>query len=281
MQIDWSQTPDAPLIVDGKRLEHACHGPAPDTADAESDAAPTIVLLHEGLGCVSLWRDFPRDLAQATGCGVFVYSRAGYGQSDPADLPRPLDYMTREALEVLPHVLDAIGARRVILAGHSDGATIAAIHAGSIEDFRVRGLILMAPHFFTEAMGLQSIAEARDAYAGGDLKERMARHHRDPDNAFRGWCDSWLDPGFKAWNVAEVIDYLRIPVLAVQGRQDQYGTGAQIDEVAGRIYSPLDVTMLDDCRHAPHLDQPERTLAAIAEFTGRLRRIEAEKVAPA
>ncbi|WP_370300760.1 alpha/beta fold hydrolase [Pseudooceanicola sp.] len=271
MVLDWSETPNTPLVIDGARLEYYCLGPAPD-------AAPTIVMLHEGLGSAALWRDFPKRVAEATGMGIFVYSRAGYGQSDPVDLPRPLDFMTREATQSLPQILDAIGFRRGILFGHSDGATIAAIHAGSVEDFRVRGLILMAPHFFTEPGGLAAIAEAREAYEQGGLKERLARYHRDPEIAFRGWNDVWLDPGFAKWNVAEVIDYFRIPALAIQGRDDQYGTLAQIEVIDERAYSPVDMVVIDNCKHAPHLEQPEAVLAAVAEFTERLERIEAAEV---
>ena len=269
MPVAW-QDRTGVLTAGGKSLEWAAWGPAPETAEG-----PAIVLLHEGLGCVALWRDFPAALAARLSRPVFAYSRAGYGQSDPADLPRPLDYMTREAVAVLPEVLDQIGARHLVLMGHSDGATIAAIHAGSIEDFRVRGLVLMAPHFFTEPVGLEEIARARTAYATTDLRDRMARYHRDPDNAFRGWNDAWLDPGFKAWNVAEVIDYLRIPALAIQGREDQYGTLAQIHELEARSYAPVDVAVIEDCRHAPHLDQPEAVLAAVDDFVARLERIEA------
>jgi len=232
-------------------------------------------MLHEGLGCIALWRDFPRQVAERTGMGVFVWSRQGYGQSDPADLPRPLDFMTREALDVLPHVLDRIGFRRGILFGHSDGASIAAIYAGSVSDMRVRGLILMAPHFFTEPGGLAEIKRARQAYEAGSLKERMGKYHLDPDATFFGWNDAWLAPGFKSWNVAEVIDYMRIPVLAIQGREDQFGTLAQIEEIEHRIYSPVDAEVIDDCQHAPHFEQPEQTLVAVAEFAERLERIEA------
>lgn len=269
--MEWSETPSDRLEINGKRLEYACYGPAPDRA-------MTIVMLHEGLGCLALWRDTPAKVAEATGCGVLVYSRAGYGQSDPADLPRPLDYMTREALEVLPHVLDAAGVKQAVLMGHSDGATISAIYAGSVEDYRVRGLILMAPHFFTEPMGLASIAEAKTAYETTDLKDKLGKYHADPDNAFRGWNDAWLDPAFEAWNVAEVIDYLRIPTLAIQGNDDQYGTKAQIDEIEERSYAPAEVLMLDDCRHAPHQDQPEKVLEAVQDFVARLWRLEAEPV---
>src|SRR5271168_5005175 len=167
----WRDGVGETIVAAGKRLEAIVWGPAPG-------AAPTIVMLHEGLGCVALWRDFPRRLAEATGFGVFVYSRAGYGQSDSVELPRPLDYMTREARETLPLVLDAIGFQRGILLGHSDGASIAAIYAGAIEDFRVRGLVLIAPHFFTEESGLAAIAAALAAYEAGDLKRRLAKYHR-------------------------------------------------------------------------------------------------------
>jgi len=268
---DWRDGAATTLTVNGKTLEAVCHGPPPGEA-------PTLVLLHEGLGCVALWRDFPKRLAEATGFGVFAWSRAGYGQSDPVDLPRPLDYMTREALDVLPGVLDTIGFRHGILLGHSDGASIAAIYAGNVEDHRVRGLVLMAPHFFTEIDGLQSIAEAKVAYESGDLRSRLARYHKDVDNAFRGWNDAWLDPGFRCWNIAEAIDYLRIPVLAIQGADDQYGTLAQIEEIESRIYSPVDVEILADCRHSPFLEQPEKTLQAISEFCARLERMEAVEV---
>ncbi|WP_371054546.1 MULTISPECIES: alpha/beta fold hydrolase [unclassified Rhodosalinus] len=267
---DWTRGP-ATLEAGGKRLEYACWGPPPGEA-------PTIAMLHEGLGCLALWRDVPEALAARTGWGVMAWSRAGYGQSDPADLPRPLDYMTREAQDVLPQVLDAIGFREGVLLGHSDGATIAAEYAGGVEDFRVRGLVLMAPHFFTEEPGLREIARAREAFETGDLRARMAKYHRDPDAAFRGWNDAWLDPGFRAWNVAECIDYLRIPALAIQGREDPYGTLAQIRELEERAYSPVDTVILDECRHAPHLERPEATLDAVAEFCARLARIEAAEV---
>lgn len=271
--IDWSTAPAAPLLVNDVALEYACHGPAPETA-------PSIVMLHEGLGCTALWRDFPARVAARTGMGVFVWSRRGYGRSDPAVLPLPLDFMTREAVEALPPLLDAIGFRRGILFGHSDGATIAAIHAGSVPDARVRGLILMAPHFFTEDIGLAEIARARQTFATTGLKQKMARYHRDPEAAFRGWNDAWLDPGFRAWNVADVIDHIRVPVLAIQGRGDQYGTLAQIEELETRCPAPLDKVILDDCRHSPHLEQPGTTLDAVAGFVSRLMQIEASGGAP-
>lgn len=254
--------------VGGRRLECACHGPAPDTA-------PTLVLLHEGLGCTALWRDVPARLAAATGCGVFAYSRAGYGQSDPAPLPRPLDYMTREAVDVLPGVLGAIGFQRGVLIGHSDGATIAAEYAGRLRDPRLAGLVLIAPHFFTEPAGLAEIAAARQAYVTTELKGRMAKYHRDPDNAFFGWNDAWLAEGFRAWNVADVIDHWQVPCLAIQGAADQYGTLAQIREIEARSPAPVETLILDGIHHAPHLEAPEATGAAIAAFCARVAQVAA------
>lgn len=268
----WTAT--GQLIANGKSLEYSCFGPSPEQA-------PTIVLLHEGLGCVALWRNFPQALSDATGMGVLVYSRAGYGQSDLAQLPRPLDYMTREALEVLPDVLDAIGFRRGVLMGHSDGATIAAIYAGSMSDQRIRATILMAPHFFTEDMGLAEIAAARTTFETTDMRDRMAKYHRDPVHTFKGWNDAWLHPDFKQWNVGDVIDHLRIPTLAIQGRQDQYGTLAQIAEIENRSYAPVETLILDECRHSPHIDQPDAVIAGVADFIARLERIEAAVVSVA
>lgn len=269
--LNWSDPAKTPLVVDGVTLEYACFGPKPDQA-------PTIVMLHEGLGCLALWRDFPRLVSEATGMGVFVYSRQGYGQSDPAELPRSIDFMTHEATDVLPQILDQMGFQRGILFGHSDGATISAIYAGSLQDHRVRGLILMAPHFFTEPGGLAEIAKATELFETGGLRAKMQKYHRDADGAFYGWNRAWLDPQFKSWNVAEVIDFLRIPTLAIQGREDQFGTLAQIQEVDDRSYAPVDIEILDNCKHSPHLEQPAQTLAAIVDFAMRLNRIEDEQV---
>jgi pimeloyl-ACP methyl ester carboxylesterase len=256
------------LDVAGQRLEYRMIGPRPDKA-------PTLVVLHEGLGCVGLWGDFPDRLAQATGAGVFVYSRAGYGQSSKVALPRPLDYMQREAKETLPRLLDAIGFRRGLLIGHSDGASIAAIYAGSIQDHRVRGLALIAPHFFTEDEGIASIAEARKAYETTDLREKLARWHADPDNAFRGWNEAWLDPKFREWDITQELAYIRVPVLIVQGKDDQYGTLKQIEAAQEECYCPVDVAILA-AKHAPHREAPQETLSVIADFANRLLRDHAE-----
>tara|TARA_R110002049_G_scaffold44333_3_gene129795 strand:- start:30495 stop:31316 length:822 start_codon:yes stop_codon:yes gene_type:complete len=272
--VDWTHAAGARITVDGTALEYGCWGPAPDQA-------PTLVLLHEGLGSVAQWRDVPQRLAEMTGFGVLAYSRAGYGGSDPATLPRPLDYMTREAEDVLGAVLDGFGVQHAVLMGHSDGASIAAIYGGSVSDMRVRALVLIAPHFFTESAGLAAIAQAGEQFATGDLRDRLAKYHTNVDVAFNGWHGAWTDPGFAAWNVADAIDHWRIPVLAVQGEDDPYGSLAQIDEIAERIYSPLETLILPGCGHAPHLEKPDETLAAIAAFCARLHRLEQAHVVAA
>ncbi len=251
------------ISIGGKSLEYSCLGPAPNDA-------PTIVLLHEGLGCLALWRDFPATLAAATGYGVLVYSRAGYGQSDPADLPRPLDYMTREAQDVLPHLLDQLGVVNTVLVGHSDGASIAAVYAGTMDDPRVKGAVLMAPHFFTEPMGLKEIALAKTVFDTQDLAAKLAKYHRDPENCFRGWNDSWLHPDFEQWDITDALDHMPVPVLAIQGEDDQYGTAAQIDVITERSPSPVQTLMLAACRHSPFLDQPEPVTSAITTFCHEL-----------
>jgi pimeloyl-ACP methyl ester carboxylesterase len=247
------------------RLEYRMIGARPD-------AAPTIVMLHEGLGCVGLWGDFPDRLAAVTGAGVLVYSRAGYGQSSPVRLPRPLTFMHEEARNVLPRLLDAIGFRRGLLFGHSDGASIAAIYAGTIQDHRVRGLVLVAPHFFTEDSGIAEIVRARDAYSTTDLRAKLARWHADVDCAFKGWNDAWLDPEFRKWNITEELAYIRVPILIVQGKDDQYGTVRQIEVAQQECYCPVDVALLPAARHAPHREAPEATLRTISEFANRLLR---------
>jgi pimeloyl-ACP methyl ester carboxylesterase len=248
-----------------QRLEYRLIGPEPPEA-------PCIVMLHEGLGSVGLWADFPDRLQAATGASVFAYSRAGYGRSSPARLPRPLDFMQREAREVLPRVLDQIGFSRGLLLGHSDGASIAAIYAGSVQDHRVRGLMLMAPHFFTEDMGIAEIARAKAAYEAGELRDRLARWHGDVDNAFRGWCDVWLDPEFRKWDVTEELSYIRVPVLIVQGEADQYGTVRQIEAAQELCTCPIEVALLPGVRHSPHREAPEATLETTAAFAIRLLR---------
>ena len=251
------------LEIGQQKLEYRMIGPRPD-------AAPTIVMLHEGLGCVGLWGDFPDKLQQATGCGVFVYSRAGYGQSSPVALPRPLTYMHDEARETLPRLLDEIGFKRGLLLGHSDGASIAAIYAGSHQDHRVGGLVLVAPHFFTEDPGIESIMQARMAYETADLRQRLARWHKHVDCAFKGWNGAWLDPEFRKWDITEFLAYIRVPMLIVQGEDDQYGTVKQIEAAERECYCPVEVALLKGAKHSPQREAPEATLQAIAEFVARV-----------
>lgn len=253
------------LPIGATRLEYRLAGPAPE-------AAPTIVLLHEGLGCAALWDDFPDRLAAATGAGVLAYSRAGYGNSSPAALPRPPAYMHDEAREVLPRVLAAVGFRRGLLLGHSDGASIAAIYAGGVQDHRVRGLILIAPHFFVEEEGLAAIRRLREAYARGALRARLARSHADPDNAFRGWSEAWLDPGFRGWDITESLAYIRVPVLVMQGERDRHGTLRQVEAAQEECYCPVEVALLPKVGHVPHREAPEDTLRIAAGFCDRILR---------
>jgi pimeloyl-ACP methyl ester carboxylesterase len=264
----WIEGVGGEIIADGKRLEAVTFGPPPDQA-------PTIVMLHEGLGCVALWRDFPAKLAAATGHGVFVYSRAGYGGSERIDLPRPLDYMSREARFSLPAVLNVIGLERGILLGHSDGASIAAIYAGEHADKRIKGLILMAPHMFTEEMGLAAIAEAWRAYKTSDLRARLAKYHAHVDSAFCGWNGAWLDPGFRAWNIEDAVGRWRVPALLIQGVDDQYGTLKQIHAIEARSPAPVTSLIIEACRHSPQNDQPHTTLDAIAGFCAEVTASEA------
>jgi pimeloyl-ACP methyl ester carboxylesterase len=252
------------ILLDEGRLETGWWGPGPD-------AAPTILLLHEGLGSLGLWRDFPALLAAATGWGVFAWSRFGYGGSDPVALPRPLDYLQREATGVLPRVLDAIGLRRGILWGHSDGASIAAIHAGTCPDPRLQGVVLVAPHVFTEPMGLAAVAATRERYATGDLRARLARHHRHVDVAFEGWAGAWLDSRFPAaFDLLPQVRQIRLPVLAIQGEADAYGTPAQLDALAREAPGPVRRLLLPGIGHAPHSEAADVVLAAVRDFTASL-----------
>ena len=247
------------------RLEYRMIGPRPDTA-------PTIVMLHEGLGSVAIWGKFPEMLAAATGAGVFVYSRAGYGNSRPGKLPRTVSFMHEEATEVLPQVLAAIGFQRGILFGHSDGASIAAIYAGSVQDHRVRGLVLIAPHFFIEEMGLAEIRRARDAFVAGPLRDKLKRWHADVDCAFRSWSEPWLDPQFRKWDITEALGYIRVPMLVVQGDKDQYGTLRQVETAQEECFCPVEAAVLPGIRHDPCREAPELTLKTAADFISRLLR---------
>jgi pimeloyl-ACP methyl ester carboxylesterase len=255
-------SPSGFLTLGDAKLEYRLAG--------ATDAPPAIVMLHEGLGSAALWGDFPDKLAAATNVPVFAYSRAGYGASSPIARPRPLTYMHDEALTTLPALLDAIGFHRGLLLGHSDGASIAAIYAGSTPDHRVRGVTLIAPHFITEDVGIAAIRAARAVYETGDLKPRLARWHRDVDGAFYGWNDAWLDPKFRAWDISDALAYIRVPVQIVQGENDQYGTIRQIEIAQEECYCPVEVSLIPGVGHSPQRERPDLALDAIAGFANRI-----------
>ena len=244
-------------------LECAWFGPRPPDA-------PTIVMMHEGLGSVSTWRNFPERLAEATKAGVFALSRAGYGRSSPASLPRPMDYLRREAIDVLPKVLDAIGFRRGILLGHSDGGSIAAIYAGSVQDHRVRGLVLIEPHFFVEEINIAAIQKIGADYESTALRGRLARHHANVDDTFHGWRNMWLDPRFKSFDMRQELNYIRVPILIVKGENDPYSTREQIKVAEEECYCPVESIIVPKARHAPHHEAPDITLAAISSFINHI-----------
>lgn len=228
-----------------------------------------LVFLHEGLGCVQLWRGFPGAVCRRTGLGAFLYSRAGYGRSSPARLPLPVDYHRIEALEVLPRVLAAAGIDHPVFIGHSDGGTIALIYAGSRAVPRPLAVITMAAHVFNEDVTLRGIEQARAAFMGTDLRTRLSVYHGDNvDGAFWGWCNAWLSDAFRAWNVEDVLPAVTCPVLVIQGEDDHYGTRAQVEAIAGQVAGPAEPVILPGCGHTPHLEQPEPTCAAIASFLG-------------
>jgi pimeloyl-ACP methyl ester carboxylesterase len=239
-------------VIDGRRLETAWIAPARATG-------PTIVMLHEGLGSVALWKEFPQALADATGSGVLVYSRYGYGASERFAEKRQPDYMHHEAKIVLPALLAHFGIAKPLLLGHSDGASIALIYAGTYPE-GPRGLMLEAPHVFVEDISIASIEAAKHIYETTDLRQRLAPYHADPDATFRGWNDIWLDPRFRAWNIEDHLAAIRCPILLIQGENDEYGTRAQLDAIA-RQTPATERLLLPDCRHSPHRDQPQAVLA--------------------
>ncbi|HEX7298671.1 MAG TPA: alpha/beta hydrolase [Solirubrobacteraceae bacterium] len=225
-----------------------------------------LVLLHEGLGSVGLWRSFPEALQAATGRRVLAFSRFGHGRSAPPPVPRTPAFFHEEALDVLPAVLDQLGAPEPILVGHSDGGSIALLHAAH---HPVAGLALLAPHVFVEELTVRAIAETRETYRSTDLRARMSRHHDDPDAAFWGWCDVWLDPAFRAWNIEEEVEAVAAPTLLIQGADDAYGTLEQLDRIERRVGGPV-TRLVVPGGHSPHLERPAEVIEAIAAFAARL-----------
>jgi pimeloyl-ACP methyl ester carboxylesterase len=230
---------------------------------------PTLVFLHEGIGSTAMWKRFPADLAAATGCATLVYSRHGYGWSSGREAPFAVDYMHREALETLPELLDKRGIENPVLVGHSDGASIAIIHAGG-SGRPVRAIVLEAPHVFVEDLTIASIEEAKAAFRATDLKRKLARYHKDPETSFFGWNDIWLHPEFRHWNIEEYLSRVTCPTLAIQGADDKYGTLAQIEAIERQVAGPFEKHILAHCGHSPHHEQPATTLAAMHTFIAGL-----------
>jgi pimeloyl-ACP methyl ester carboxylesterase len=236
--------------------------------EAGGEQRPTLVFLHEGLGSIAMWRDFPERVARETRCDAIVYSRYGYGNSDPLTEPRAVRYMHDEAGIALPQLLDRLAVERPILIGHSDGGSIALIHAASASS-RVVGVVTLAAHVLVEDISVASIAAAKAAYETTDLRARLARYHADVDSAFWGWNRIWLDPAFRDWNIEEYLPRIHCPVLAIQGVDDEYGTLEQMRRIDAGVRN-AELLVLDDCRHSPHRDRPDAVLAAIAGFVRRL-----------
>jgi pimeloyl-ACP methyl ester carboxylesterase len=244
--------------IDGYRLEYRWLG-------AYAGEARTIVFLHEGLGSIAQWRDFPAELCARTRCNGLIYNRQGYGGSDPFER-LPTTFMHREALEVLPRVLDAFGIARPVLFGHSDGGSIALIYAASAQTSPA-ALILEAPHVFVEDLTVASITALRDAPRLSKLREGLARHHGEQvDRLLDAWMGTWLSAEFRTWNITEILSKLACPTLVIQGRDDEYGTMAQVSAVANAATGPVESLALSDCGHAPHIDQREAVLQASVAF---------------
>ncbi len=251
------------VVVDGRRLEVRVVEPTPGQERA-APLEPSIVLLHEGLGSVALWKSFPDRLSDRTGRRVYAYSRFGYGRSDVLEERRELGYMHREGEIVLPELLSRLGIARPILFGHSDGASIALIYAGA-HPHAVSALVLEAPHVFVEECTVTSIQAAAVAFRETELPKRLARYHTDAERTFWGWNDIWLDPRFRAWNIEPYLAAVRCPVLLIQGEDDEYGTAAQLQAISTQIPA-TEIVTFDHCAHSPHRDQEQATLEATASF---------------
>jgi pimeloyl-ACP methyl ester carboxylesterase len=248
------------IAVDGKRLETLRYPPSVNES--------TIVMLHEGLGSVSLWRDFPERIAKATSCGVLVYSRYGHGKSERLAEKRGVDFMHHEAQVVLPELLDRYDIQTPILLGHSDGGSICIIHAATAAR-KPKALVLEAAHVFVEDLSVNSITKIRTVYQTTDLPKKLARYHDYVDETFWGWNELWLNPHFRDWNIEECLKGITCPVLVIQGEGDEYGTLAQVEAIKSRVPG-TETLVLPECGHSPHRDQPERTLAAIKKFVQRV-----------
>lgn len=251
--------------IAGKRIEYR-------TIGRLTTQLPVLVFLHEGLGCAALWRDFPDRLCELTNCAGLIYSRVGYGGSDACELPRPLDYMEREASEFLPALLEHFNIEKFILVGHSDGGSISLIYGGLPNVVSPDAVIVIAPHVFCEELSIKGIEAAKQAYEHQELKSRLEKFHGiNTECAFWGWNDAWLDPAFKRWNIKKFLPTIKMPLLAIQGREDAYGTLAQIDAIEGSVSGPFEKLILDDCGHNPWLEQQTKVLLHSSEFISENR----------
>lgn len=262
------------ITVYGKQIEVGYH--------LIDSARPTLVFLHEGLGCLKMWRDFPMAVAEATRCNYLAYSRVGYGHSDRAELPRTERFMHDEALTMLPALLAELGVTKHILVGHSDGGSIALINGGGVRSPDLLGIITEAAHVFNEEISMRSIEKAKVAYETTSLREKLAKYHADVNNTFRGWSDIWLHPTFREWNIEEFLPRIEVPLLVIQGLDDQYGTLAQVDAImlgAASVSGEGDQCLstiapekclIADCKHIPHHEQREITFAAMTAFIQKI-----------
>lgn len=250
------------ITVEGLKLEYR-------DFPATVENRPPVLLLHEGLGSVAMWRHFPEKLAAATGCRVIVWSRAGYGGSQAYAEARTPRYMHREGEEMLPAFIAALGIERPFLVGHSDGGSIALIFAGAFPQVP-RGIAVMAPHEFVEEVTLAGILEARTAWATTGLPKKLARyHHERTSQVFADWNDTWLSPAFRDWNIESYLPRIQCPVLAIQGEDDEYATMRQIDVIAEQVPG-TELLKLSACGHSPHRDQEAAVLEALAGFIERI-----------
>lgn len=250
------------FTLDGVRLEYR-------RIPAADPTLPELVFLHEGLGSISLWRDFPDQLAAATGAGALIWSRRGYGRSDPQPGPFATGYLEREAVEILPRVLDHFAIERPLLIGHSDGGTIALLFA-ALAGRPLAGAVVEAAHVFVESITLAGIRDAVAAWETTDLRARLGRHHADPDHTFRLWADVWLSPPFAAWNIEQHLPRITAPLLVIQGEDDEYGTPDQVHAITRQSSGPADPLLLPACGHTPHRDKAGDVLAAMAGFLRRV-----------
>ncbi len=253
------------LSIHSKKIEIKWH-------NKEKKNRPCLVFLHEGLGCTAMWKNFPKRVAQKTNCPALVFSRFGYGNSDASSLPWKLNFLHKEALNVLPKIIGAAKLKEYILIGHSDGGSIGIIFSGSPFATGLKGLITLAAHVFCEQISVDSIFQAKVNYDNGNLKKGLEKYHgKNTENAFRGWNDVWLNPKFMHWNIEKYLNHIKIPMLAIQGKDDQYGTSKQLESIKTKA-PHIHTHLIDNCKHTPHNEQPEITLDLLTQFILKINR---------